>query len=253
MNRRHFESGGETYARYRPGYPEEVVRSLLDSIPSIVSPVVADIGSGTGIFSRLLLDHGCTVRAVEPNDAMRQAAESRLGENPRFESVEGEAVATGLEDASVDAIAVAQAFHWFASDDAVREFRRILRPGGAVLLVWNDRKTDSDEFHRAYEDLLVRYCTDYVAVTQANITEAVVRGLFGGWHCELRLIENRQDLDWGSLRGRLESSSYCPSPEHPDHPRLMAALRELFDRTRSGSTVAMQYTCRAFLLSPEAT
>ena len=108
------------------------------------SDVVADVGSGTGILTALLLDHGNTVHAVEPNAAMAAEATARLGGNPRFHAVAGRAEATGLPDASCDVVTAAQAFHWFDIDPTRREFRRILRPGGAVVLVWNIRRTGLD-------------------------------------------------------------------------------------------------------------
>jgi len=210
--------------------------------------VAADVGSGTGIFSRLLLEHGFSVRAVEPNEAMRREAERAIGTDPRFESIAAEAVATGLPDSSVDAVTVAQAFHWFANQTAVSEFARILRPRGMTLLVWNDRRTGGDRFHQDYEDLLVRYCGDYVRVTQTNVTDETIRSLFSGWECEIRRFDNHQTLDFESLRGRLESSSYCPHPEDSNYLPLMDHLTRLFERSQTGGTVSMEYVCRAYYL-----
>ena len=128
------------YAAHRPSYPPEVIGVLAREGVLRPDDVVADVGSGTGILTRLLLAHGNTVHAVEPNAAMAEEARARLGGNPRFRPVSGRAEATGLPDASCDVVTAAQAFHWFDVDGARRELRRILRPGGPVVLTWSDGK-----------------------------------------------------------------------------------------------------------------
>lgn len=246
--RERFTDRVENYVRFRPGYPKEIIDRLVSLLPATDYPVAADVGSGTGIFSRLLLENGFIVHAVEPNDAMRLEAERGLKGYPRFRSIGAEAMKTTLGNSTVDAVTAAQAFHWFANSGAVAEFDRILRPDGVALLTWNDRRADADRFHREYEELLVRYCTDYSVVTQTNISEETVRRLFAGWDCSTLTISNRQDLDFDSLKGRLESSSYCPDRSHPNYPVVMRKLQELFDRDNSGGVVGMEYLCRGYYL-----
>lgn len=238
----------ENYVRFRPGYPAVIVQHLRSLLPAS-GPLVADVGAGTGIFTRILLEHGCIVHAVEPNRAMRLEAEQSLKLLPGFFAVDGDAVSTTLADNSVDAVTAAQAFHWFASHETVSEFDRILRPEGVVLLTWNDRRTDTDRFHREYEELLVRYCCDYSTVTQTNISDDTVAALFEGWECSTKRVNNRQDLDLSSLKGRLESSSYCPEPADPNYRTVMEKLGQLFAREQSGGVVGMEYVCRAYYLT----
>lgn len=127
---RRFSDRVRDYVRYRPGYPQALAETLRTATGLEKGAVVADVGSGTGISARLLLRHGFRVLGVEPNEAMRRAAEDALGRNPRFRSVNGSAEQTTLPPGSVDMVAAGQAFHWFRPDGARREFARVLRPQG---------------------------------------------------------------------------------------------------------------------------
>jgi ubiquinone/menaquinone biosynthesis C-methylase UbiE len=147
--------------------------------------VVADLGSGTGISTEPFLRLGCTVHAVEPNDAMRAAAEELLSGHPELRSVAGTAEATTLPGRSVDLVAAGQAFHWFRPDFARAEIARILRPGGRVALFWNRRREDT-AFGEAYEALLRRYGTDYAAVDHKNVGEEVLDRVFAPGRERLR-------------------------------------------------------------------
>ena len=149
-----FTSRVETYIKYRPTYPAAVIDLLRSECGLTADAIVADVGSGTGILSELVLKNGNEVIGVEPNQAMRLAAEHLLSSYPRFRSVEGSAEASTLPAASVDLITAGQAFHWFDATAARREFARILKPNGSVALIWNDRQLDSTEFLRGYEALL---------------------------------------------------------------------------------------------------
>jgi ubiquinone/menaquinone biosynthesis C-methylase UbiE len=159
-----FSDRVEDYVRFRPSYPAAVIELLRAEVGVGPGCTVADVGSGTGILTALLLESGSRVIAVEPNPAMRGAAEESLATHPRFVSVEGSAEATGLDDSSVDGITVAQAFHWFRVDDTAREFARILHPGGWVALIWNSRPLSGSPFLCAYESFLEEWGTDYTAV-----------------------------------------------------------------------------------------
>ena len=136
---RRFTNRVANYARYRPGYPPAVLTCLRDECGLSPGSTVADVGSGTGILTELFLANGNHVYAVEPNEAMRQAAELSLAHYPGFTSVDGRAEATTLADDSVDFVTAGQAFHWFDAAASRVEFNRILRPGGYTALVWNAR------------------------------------------------------------------------------------------------------------------
>ncbi len=210
------------YVRYRPGYPPELVSWLHHHLGTTADWEVVDIGAGTGISSQMLLAEGHRVTAVEPNAAMRAAAEQWLGEDPRFRIVDGRADATGLADASVDLITVAQAFHWFDPDAARREFRRILRPNGVVAIFWNTRLLSGTPFREGYEALLQRYGTDYAQVAERYGSDQDMRDWFGDGLRGLARLPHRQRLDFDGLRGRLLSSSYAPPPGHPNHEPMLA-------------------------------
>ena len=234
------------YAAHRPGYPPEVLRLLAREGVLRPEHVVADVGSGTGIFTGLLLDNGNTVHAVEPNAAMAGEAAARLGSSPRFHAVPGRAEATGLPDASCDVVTAAQAFHWFDLDAARAEFRRILRPGGAVVLVWNIRRTDTTPFLRDYEALLQRFALDYRKISAGWADEEALGRFFAPDGFELEQVGNRQTFGFDGLRGRLLSSSYAPPAGHPQHMPMLAELRRIFDLHQKGGEVAFDYDTNVY-------
>src|SRR5207247_2903707 len=156
-----FSSRVEDYARYRPGYPAEVIPLLKTECGLAAESVVADIASGTGIFTRIVLEAGAHVFGVEPNAEMRRSAEERLAGYARFKGLNGTAESTTLPDHSVDIITAAQAAHWFDPSKARQEFVRILKPGGWTVLMWNDRRINASPFSREYEDLILSNGTDY--------------------------------------------------------------------------------------------
>lgn len=235
-----FSDRVDDYVRYRPGYPP-AVRDLLARLgPLGAGRVVADVGSGTGIFARLLLETGAHVIGIEPNAAMRAAAEKALSGDPEFESRAGSAEATGLADASVDLVTAAQAFHWFDPARARIELARILKPGGQVALVWNQRK--DTPINRDYEAMLERFAPDYANVhEQDRAAEPKIRAFFAPSAAELATFDNEQRLDSRGLRGRLTSSSYAPRADSPLHEPMMAELDAIFRRHEQGGQVAIVY------------
>jgi len=242
-----FSDRVEDYVRYRPGYPLEAAACLRDEFGLRREDVVADVGSGTGIWSELLLRGGNVVVGVEPNGPMRAAAERMLTGQGHFRSVAGTAEATTLADASVDWVTAAQAFHWFDVERTRREFRRILRGSGPVALVWNDRRADTP-FLAAFEQFLETHGTDYAAVRHQNVTaEGVLEGFFEGRPIGRRTFANRQSLDFAGLRGRVLSASYMPGAGHPRHEAMIAALRELFERFATNEVVSVEYDTRMFV------
>jgi SAM-dependent methyltransferase len=236
----------EDYVRWRPGYPAEVLEALRADVGLVPAHVVADIGSGTGLLSRLFVDNGNVVYGVEPNRAMAAVAEAELSTGGRFHDVDGRAEATGLGEASVDLVTAGQAFHWFSVPEARREFQRILRPGGAVALVWNLRRLDSSPFLREYEAFLHHWSTDYREVSAGYAKEEALRELFGpaGWR-EHR-FGSAQHFDLDGLRGRLLSSSYTPKAGDPRRDPMLEGLAALFAAHAEEGTVAFEYDTRLF-------
>lgn len=243
---RRFSDRVENYVKYRPGYPAGVLAILREGTGLTPASLVADVGSGTGISAELFLRAGNPVYGVEPNAAMRAAAEELLCGYPAFRSVDGSAEATTLPDGSVDLVVAGQAFHWFDAAAARAEFARILRPGGRVVLLWNTRRIDTTPFLRAYETLLHEFGTDYREVRHDNVThESLARFFFGAF--ERRTLPNEQRLDLDGLRGRLLSSSYAPNEGHPRHPAMLAALERIFAAHQRNGRVTVEYETEIFL------
>jgi len=241
---RRFSDRVDDYERYRPGYPEGVLGILRAGVGLTPAAVIADIGAGTGISTDRFLRNGNPVFAVEPNREMRAAAERRLGGRPGFTSVAGTAEATTLPAASVDGIVVAQAFHWFDRARARAEFRRILRPGGWVALIWNTRRRETP-FAQAYEALLESFGTDYAQVKHERIDEAALAAFFATGFAR-RSVPNFQTLDLDGLCGRLRSSSYAPPAGHPRHAPMLAELEQIFRVHQHGGCVRFEYDTQVF-------
>ena len=235
-----FSDRVDDYVRYRPSYPRELVDLMRVEMGLRPDHTVADVGSGTGILSTLLLAHGNAVIGVEPNRAMREAAEHELRGEPRFTSVDGSAEQTGLPDASVEFVTAGQAFHWFETEEASAEFRRILRPSGWVLLVWNTRRLGGTPFLDAYEAFVTRWGTDYATVRESYVVEAALREMFPEGH-RFSSFPNEQILDADGFRGRMLSSSYVPGPEHPDRRAILDGLGILFERHQVNGLVRVEY------------
>ncbi|HEX7955967.1 MAG TPA: class I SAM-dependent methyltransferase [Pyrinomonadaceae bacterium] len=241
-----FSTRVKDYVKYRPGYPREVLGLLEDECGLTAASVVADVGSGTGLLSELFLRNGNRVYGVEPNREMREAGERLLAAHANFVSVEGRAEATTLEDRSVDFVTAGQAFHWFEPAGARREFERILRPGGWVVLAWNDRRTAGTPLLEDYERLLLEYGTDYREVSAKYMEESSLSTLYGGEGFHTKSFVNEQVFDFEGLRGRLTSSSYAPQPGHPKFEPMMRELEALFRRHERGGRVVVTYDTKVF-------
>jgi SAM-dependent methyltransferase len=233
------------YVSGRPGYPDGVVSWLSATFGLGPHAAIADVGAGTGISAALLLRHGYRVFAVEPNDAMREAAIANLGNDPRFRAVAAPAEATTLEAASIDAVVAAQAFHWFDRTAFRAECARILTPAGFVALLWNVRRVEGSPFAADYEALLREFGTDYLAVRHENVSDEELSAFFRG-PFERRVFDNVQILDRAGLRARLMSSSYVPAAGQPGHEPMLEALDALFDKHQRDGRVAMEYELRAY-------
>jgi SAM-dependent methyltransferase len=240
-----FSNRADNYAKYRPTYPSAVIDILKSDCGLTETSVIADVGSGTGILSEMFLKNGNTVFGVEPNTAMRISAERRLKGFENFVSVDATAEATTLEPASVNFITAAQAFHWFVRENAKREFARILKPGGWVVLIWNERRLDSTPFLRHYENLLLRYGTDYEKVRHENVAREIAQ-FFAPETFQLKNLENAQHFDFEALKGRLLSSSYTPEPGHPTFQPMLAELEKIFELHRSAGLVTFEYETKVY-------
>ena len=235
-----FSSRVDNYVRYRPSYPVAVTDLLCRECGLNSNAVVADIGSGTGKLTELLLRCAGHVFGVEPNQEMREAGERLLKSQPHLTSVAATAEATTLPNQSVDIVVAGQAFHWFDRERCCVEFQRILKPNGWVALIWNDRRTDTTPFLSAYEALLREFATDYEQVNHRNIDAAVIQQFFRT-EVKSKSIPYAQQFDFEGLQGRLLSSSYAPEPGQPGHEAMLTRLREIFTAHQRNGQVTFDY------------
>ena len=242
-----FLGRAEVYAAARPSYPPEL-REWLQEKHLLTS--AADIGAGTGLFTRLLLEGGAQVTAVEPNADMRTQLAARL--SPAVQSGQlhvqaGTSETTGLPDHSVDLVTAAQAAHWFDPALTVREFRRILTRGGSVLLVWNDWRGEHTPFNDAYGQTITRFYRDGDDPVHINrVPEKEIPLFMPGGH-EKRTFANPLPLTRQRLHALAGSISYLPPPSDPLHAPMTTALDELFDAHQQHELVTLHYRTHVFL------
>ena len=235
-----FSSRVSNYVRYRPGYPAEIIELLKTECGLTRASVVADVGSGTGKLTELFLTNGNLVFGIEPNQEMREAGERLLATSANFTSIAATAEETTLSGASVDLIVAGQAFHWFDRKRCRAEFARILKPGGSVVLIWNDRQTTTTSFLAEYEQLLKNCATDYSKVDHKQIDDEVV-GEFFGYVPQKRVFPSLQEFDYDGLKGRLLSSSYAPEEGQPKYEKMISDLEKLFAKREQGGRVQFVY------------
>lgn len=240
-----FSDRVENYVRYRPGYPPEVLECLRRECGLRPEHVIADIASGTGIFTRLLLENGNRVFAVEPNAAMRSASEALRESFPNLTFVVGTAEQTTLPSASVDFVTAAQAAHWFQVRPSRTEFQRILKPDGWCVFVWNERRTAGNKFLEDYEHLLHTYCPEYKEKRHGR-TAVIAQEFFSGRQYQERVFEYSQQFDLPGLTGRLLSSSYCPLEDHQNYAPMMQELDSIFRAYAQENQIQIDYDTRVF-------
>jgi SAM-dependent methyltransferase len=217
---RSFDLAAEEYEATRPSYPAEV----LDLVPVANDARVLDLGAGTGKLTRVLAARYAQVIAVEPLDGMRRILERVV---PAVEALPGSAERIPLDDASVDAVFAAQAFHWFDHDRAIPEIARVLRPGGVLALVWNgpdeSRPNPLPAEYLDFLDELRRERSFFDETTPWS--EMIARGPFGEAH--EGAVPHDHVLDRAGLLDNARSVSWIASREADDHARVLARLGEL--------------------------
>lgn len=202
---------------------------------------MVDLGSGTGIFTRLLLDYGASVLAVEPNADMRAEAERALAGYKGFLSIDGRAEATTLNLAPADLVVAAQAFHWFDVAAARAEHARIAKSHAHAAFIWNDRDTSGNEFLARYDEILTKYCSGYARLQGHADTPEKFDAYFGKGKWTRHTAPNSQSLDRTLLVARVMSSSYAPALDSAEYTAMVAALGEAFDRHAENGAVTIPY------------
>jgi SAM-dependent methyltransferase len=239
-----FSSRVDAYARYRPGYPPTLVPALEKEASLRPGSTIADLGAGTGKSCEPFLLAGYSVVAVEPNAAMRQALDDSLADFASWRSVDGRAEATGLDDASVDAVFAGQAFHWFDQVATKHEVSRILKPGGLCILAWYERDLEASFFEREYEAVLIRRCPEYSSVRKMRDFDVGTLSEFYAPAVVRRLVLPQIP---GARRAGADRSrdvgSYAPQTGL-EHDALIADVVDLFEKHQSGGAVELHYETR---------
>lgn len=242
-----FSTRVENYIKFRPHYPEPVVEFFKKSLGLELNHSIADIGSGTGIFTQLFLEKGYQVLGVEPNDDMRKAAEELLTKyisKKKFISINATAEKTSLASQSVDFIIAAQAFHWFAPILFQRESKRILRKNGWAVLIWNSRIIEGDSFHEAYEDFIQKHSTGFKEIHRQWREKSDMNIYFHEY--EEQSFDNLQEVDFAGLSGRYLSSSYAPSWGTPEAKNAEEELQKLFNQYQQQNQVKIIYKTHVY-------
>lgn len=238
-----FSTRVTNYQKYRPNYPPEAIDYIYTSL-DLRNKVLTDIGAGTGIMTELFLKRGNLVYAVEPNDEMRSEAEKLLSHYANFKSITGTAENTQLTEKTVDCIICAQAFHWFNTEESKREFHRILKDDGHVVLVWNRREPDSP-FAKEYEKLLVTCANDYKEVGHHKIDDSVFCRFFRNF--SKAAFRNRQSFDLTGFKGRVFSSSYTPQTGDANYESFMTNLERLFQKYQIDGAITFSYNTEVII------
>jgi len=239
-----FTNRVEDYRKYRPGYPSQVISFLTEKCSLSSSSTIADIGSGTGLFTKQLLEEGFTVKSVEPNESMRKQAENDLGGFGTFESINGSAEDTTLEPGTIDLITCCQSFHWFDHDTCKVEFQRITRGHGWVALIWNERLSDTPfmmEFNSLLKDEFLEFANRRI------INEDLISSFFAPNPYQVMKCPNEQILDLRGVKGRLSSSSYAPQEGEEGHAEAFEKLERLFERHNKNGLVDFNYLTAVYL------
>jgi SAM-dependent methyltransferase len=244
---RGFERGAQDYEKGRPSYPAGVMETLRSSCGLGPSCDVVDVGAGTGKFTRLLEAAGAgSIVAVEPVDAMRAEL---VAKSPTVRAVAGTAEATTLDDGCADLVTVAQAFHWFATDAAVAELARVLRPGGFLALVWNTRDL-SLPWQAAIDSIMTRLAGEAPRFRSddASWHEPIDRSPAFGPLESATFVNPVPGVDLDVLRARVASTSYVSALPDDERESVLAEVEDLCRpiADAGGGRFAEQYRTELF-------
>lgn len=234
---RGFGAGAAAYEAARPGYPDEAIAVLRDEVGVGAGTRVLDLAAGTGKLTRRLVELGAAVVAVEPVPAMREQLAAVL---PDIEVSEGTAEEIPAEDASVDVVTVAQAFHWFDAPAALDEIARVLRPGGRLALLWNER--DETTPWVAEMSRMIRWHERTVSRYQ-HVSWPEIVGASGRFTpLQERVVQWDQPITRDLLADRVRSISYIAAMPAPQREKLVAEVVHL--ARRLPEPFPLPYICR---------
>ena len=245
-NTKKFTGRADDYTNARPSYSEAFIKMLFEKLGFNENTIVADVGSGTGKLSKQMLEKGCTVYCVEPNDDMRNTAEKELGCFDSFRSVNGNASDTKLESSSIDFVTVAQAFHWFNADEFKRECLRILKPHGKVILVWNTRDLESEFNAKSYE-IYKKYCPSFKGYHGGMKDDDNRIYDFFDNNCEKLIFDNPIEFTKEKFIKRSLSGSYSLKEGDENYDAYINELENLFDEFSNDGIVIMDNRTTAYI------
>ena len=241
---RRFTVRADDYAKYRPGYPQGIIGILEGEVGFNKNQTVADIGSGTGLLTRLFLENGNRVFGIEPNSRMRHHAQKNLSSFRRFVSVEGTAEHTNLRARSIDLVVIGQALHWFDPDMTAAELFRISRPEGSLCIAYNERRRGSKVMY-AFQDIIDR--NEGMRKKLPNVGVRFSRRFFEDRKLSRFILPNEQTLNFEGLMGRLLSGSHMPTRDEPGRFwKLERDARRLFDGFQENGQIRLLYDTRLF-------
>jgi SAM-dependent methyltransferase len=235
-----FDRAGEEYERGRPGYPPDAVERLVRELGIAPGRTILDLAAGTGKLTRLLVASGARIVAVEPAAGMRRRIEEEL---PGVETLAGTAEDIPLAGSSVDAVTVAQAFHWFDGDAALAEIHRVLRPGGRLGLVWNGRDQE-DPLQARLSKIMEPHRGDAPPYLAGRWRAAFERtSLFGPLaQARFRLVH---ELDSEGVVARVLSVSFIAALPADERAKVEAEVRAVVSRT-AAEPLALAYRTDVF-------
>ena len=248
MNEDKFNGMGKIYSKYRPSYPVNFIDYLFTDVGISQGSTIADIGSGTGILTRQLLEKGSKVYGVEPNDDMRAIAEANLKDFSKFKSINGNAENTTIAENSLDYITVAQAFHWFDREKFKKECQRILKHEGKVILVWNTRDNESKLVMENYE-VNRKYCPNFKGFSDGmygKTNEDDFSDFFNGKY-ETKVFANNLILDIDGFIGRNLSASYALKSNDAQYDDYVNELKKIYEKYSNNGELIMPNFTRSYV------
>lgn len=248
MNETKFDGLGKIYSQYRPTYPNQFISYIYLNADIRNQSIIADIGSGTGILTKQLLEQGNDVFAVEPNADMRNIAENNLENFKNFYSIEGTAENTTLKSQSIDVITVAQAFHWFDREKFKNECKRILKPNGKVILVWNSRDEKS-EIVIENDRINRKYCHNFKGFSN-GMKGAVGEGEFSDFFTneyDEKAFKNDIKFNCDGFIGRNLSASYALKENEKFYSEYISELKNLFNKYCTDGMLTMPNFTRCYI------
>jgi ubiquinone/menaquinone biosynthesis C-methylase UbiE len=239
-----FSDKAENYAKFRLGYSSEILK-FFDDYGFNNNSIIADIGSGTGKLTKIFLENGNTVYAVEPNDNMRFMADSSLNGYEKYISINGSAENTTLQEEIIDFVVIGQAFHWFDAPKALNEFKRILKDGGVLVLIWYNRKTDTP-FLVEYDNVLKNIPAYKGSIHKALYSDEIIEEFYSKDYKKYT-IETIQEFDYSELLGRSLSSSYSPKEGTQEYMNQCKLLEKIFKKYNKNGKVTFNYNMEIYI------